>query len=115
MLLFYIWDGIKSENISNLKLEYVDGIKWDEFIRLRFFWEECKENGILVDYTEDSFFDRDQVEILYHLCRKKHENANVDFYINGIGKRPSMTLYVHLLEILSKVFDSKKALFLMCD
>jgi hypothetical protein len=115
MLDFHFWNGIESKNISDLKLEYVDGIGWGEFIRLRFFGEECEKYGIFIDYYEDSFFNRDQVEILYLLCRNRHRRANEDFFVHKTSKKPSMTLYSHLLGILQKIYDSGKSLCLLCD
>jgi hypothetical protein len=67
MLNFYLWDGIRNdENIPN-NLEYIDSIYEKEFIRLRFFWNECEKLGIYVNPFEDMYFNRDHVEILYFL------------------------------------------------
>jgi hypothetical protein len=97
-------------------LQYIGGISWDEFIRLRFLWDACEKQGLHISFDEDAIFDTEEVMKLYQICYHLHCKANRDYYVNHVGKKPSMLLYsTNILKILTTAKNSKKFLYLVCD
>jgi hypothetical protein len=105
----------RDRKIGDRNLQYIGSISWKEFIRLRFLWNACEKQGLYISFDDDAIFDPEEVMKLYQICYHLHYEVNKDYYVNHLGKRPSMVLYSNILKILTTAQNSKKFLFLISD